>query len=173
MNLITLNEAALATEAQIDAMLEESVGEITPEIEALMDELIASTDAVNSKIDAYGHVIDRATKDAATIKERMAHLAARRKAAESKVRGLKQRMQYMMQQRGVNKIEGKYYTFARQNNGGQLPLLVDEVDPLELDDRFQTTTVALDKSEVRRALDAGEEIEWARYGERGESIRLR
>jgi hypothetical protein len=69
------------------------------------------------------------------------------------------------------KIKGNILSVAIQKNGGKLPVVVD-VDTSELPDDLVKVTEAPDLDAIRKALDAGE-CEYAHYGVRGESLRIK
>lgn len=63
------------------------------------------------------------------------------------------------------------HTVSVVGNGGKVPLDLSPVDPDALPDRF--TRRVLDPEAVRAALEAGEELPFARLGERGSHVRVK
>jgi len=57
-------------------------------------------------------------------------------------------------------------------NGGKVPLDVDPVPYADLPPQFQKVSVTLNNDAVRAALDDGEVLEFARYGQRGSHLRI-
>jgi hypothetical protein len=57
-------------------------------------------------------------------------------------------------------------------NGGVLPLIMS-ASPEELPQEFQKVTIEPNNEAIRKALDEGKELEFAQYGERGESLRIK
>ena len=49
----------------------------------------------------------------------------------------------------------------------------DSVSPTELPEKFQKVNVEIDKTAIRSALEAGEDLDFARLGDRGASIRIK
>ena len=47
------------------------------------------------------------------------------------------------------------------------------VDDVEIPEEYQKITIEANKEAIRDALDQGKELSFARYGERGESIRIK
>lgn len=72
---------------------------------------------------------------------------------------------------GVNEIKAGDVTYKLQNNGGVLPLIVDEGK--QIPQRFTKVTIEKDNDLIRKALDDGEELDFARYGERGKQLRIK
>jgi hypothetical protein len=72
---------------------------------------------------------------------------------------------------GVNEINAGDVTYKLQNNGGVLPLIVDEGK--QIPQRFTKVTIEKDNDLIRKALDDGEELDFARYGERGKQLRIK
>lgn len=61
-----------------------------------------------------------------------------------------------------------------RRTGGKAPLIINEgVLALSVPERFQLVDFDFDKAEIRKALEDGEELDFARLGERGESLRLK
>lgn len=74
-----------------------------------------------------------------------------------------------MQNLGVTELEAGDVTLALQNNGGTLPLIVDGTVP----ERFTKITIENDDARIREALDNGEQLDFAHYGERGKHIKVK
>lgn len=159
--------------AALDALLEESQGELTPEIEAWMREYGLAEKEKVDRYGAYAKELDATTK---ALKEEEERLAARRKATLNKIERLKFLADGYLVQRGITKVEGKLFTIARQKNGGK-PALTLLVQPEALPDAYRVTvtTVNPDKEKLRAAVEAGEPgIETlARLEEPGYSVRFR
>jgi len=56
-----------------------------------------------------------------------------------------------------------------QNAGGKLPLIIDGTVP----ERFTKLTIENDNELIRKALDAGEKIDFAHYGERSKVLKIK
>lgn len=70
-------------------------------------------------------------------------------------------------------VETDRYRITLARNGGKAPLLVDEVPIENLPAAFVRTTVEVNKEAIREALENGEVLEFARLGERAQSIRIK
>lgn len=84
------------------------------------------------------------------------------------------RIKLFFQRVGAKKAECLHGTIALCGNGGKVPLVISEdLNPRNLSERFRKVEYSVDKDAVRAALEAGEKLEFAWLGERGQSIRIR
>ena len=60
-----------------------------------------------------------------------------------------------------------------QKNGGALPIVWDDPDAESLPEEFRLIEYKANNEAIRKALDDGQELPFAHYGERGESIRIK
>ena len=51
--------------------------------------------------------------------------------------------------------------------------MIMSASPDELPQEFQKVTIEANNEAIRKALDEGQELEFAQYGERGESLRIK
>ena len=123
------------------------------------------------KLEQYAKVVRNLEADAEALKNEAARLTNRRRVIENNVDRLKRIMFDSMKATGTNKIKGNILSVAIQKNGGKLPVVVD-VDTSELPDDLVKVTEAPDLDAIRKALDTGD-CEYAHYGERGESLRIK
>lgn len=80
-----------------------------------------------------------------------------------------------MELTGKTKFKTDLFSFNIAKNGGKAPLVINEEykDAGKLPERFQKMEIKADTDAIREALDAGEQLEFAAYGERGKSLRIR
>lgn len=95
----------------LDELLEETGGELTPEIESLMEGLDAST---TEKIERIALVILRKKSEAKAIKEQAERLASRGSARTNAATRLTEYLTRVMQSIGKEKVEGVLATVAFQ-----------------------------------------------------------
>src|SRR5690606_40814621 len=122
-------------------------------------------------------------------------LMERAKVNENAVRRLKDRLLAYMDRRGTPKLSGNLYSFTARDNGGKPPLIVDDVDPMTLPPQYRKAVMVLlcptdetlealkdqcaklevepDGDAIRAALEAGQELDFARFGQRGRHITVR
>lgn len=139
--------------AALDELLEETEGEVTPEIEAWMEEF---GPMLMRKVDSIGRYCTSLTAAAAACKAEEARLAKRREVLEEKVAGLRRLLEMAMSRRGASRLEGQVFTARRQKNGGR-PALAVAVRPEELPHWLTRTvpaTVTADNEAIREAIKA-------------------
>lgn len=111
-----------------DEWLEELGGELTPEMEALLNQ--AEGD-FNTKVENVALKIKALEAEAEAIKTEEARLAARRKARENGARNLKAYLERCLVAAGKEKVNGLLVTVAMQLNPPSVQI-ADDVDPQEL-----------------------------------------
>jgi hypothetical protein len=154
MQTLTLYELAEERIA-LDDILAMDEGEVTPEAEALADELVGR---MALKADAFGGFVRELEASAAAIREEETRLAARRKSVEGKVTWLKAKALFALQAMDRPRVEGSLFTLAIQNNP---PSVRVDVLPANLPAAFVRTvpaTLEVDRVALGKALKAGEAI---------------
>lgn len=159
-------------------LLSDVGGEITDDeagaaLEKFFDELGEERDA---KIDNY----------CALIRELEAHAEARwaearrirelSEADERNAERLKNRLKAFLDIQGIAKLETLRFKLSVQKNGGKARLIVPEQwedEPSSAPERFHRRVIQLDKTAIREAIEAGEEIDGCAIAERGGYIRIR
>lgn len=68
-------------------------------------------------------------------------------------------------------IQAGDVTFKLQNAGGKLPLIVDE--NATVPERFTKITIENDNELIRKALESGEKLNFARFGERSKTLKIK
>lgn len=102
----TLNEI-MAENHRIEDLLIESSGEITEEIQALMD---SHETNFNAKVDRYAGFIAHIKAQSATIDERIKSLQARKKTNATIIDNMRERLLYAMESEGRDKIRTVEHT---------------------------------------------------------------
>lgn len=178
--LLGMEEGQTALRLQIEDMLEASEGEITPEIEAMLDAELKTEEEISHKLDSYAYLMAGIGKEVELLNERMKALKAKRDGKQRTIDAMKERLRIFLTGRGIRKIEGDYFTIALQRNGGVRPLIIEDGTKAEgVPSQFQCITTTIDTSAVRAFLEGqGEDgndqaLGWAKLGERGESVRIR
>ena len=93
---------------------------------------------------------------AAAIKEAEETMTKRRKALETRVSWLKGYLKDNMERCGIQKVESPWFVLSIQKN----PAAVDILDEGSLPDEFVeiVTTRKVDKTSIKKAIEAGEEV---------------
>lgn len=140
-------------------------------IEAFVD----ASNAFKVKVDRYADLID-AFACRASFQEDCAHryaeLSRRNQSVADK---LKARIKAVMEMRGETRIETDNHRLSLVNNGGKAPLIVPpewKHDPAKAPEPFHRRKIELDVNAIRAAVEAGEQIEGCRIGERGKNLRI-
>lgn len=149
------------------ALLEETEGEITPEIEAALD---AAGGAFVEKVDAVAAMVRMHEADAERFAEEERFFARKRAAAEARARWLKDYLRRALESAGEKKVKGERFTVAIHASPPSVALLVD--DPQQLPEVFRRVRVEVDKSAIKAALEAGQELEFAEL-RRSNHVRIR
>lgn len=156
----------------------DSDGVVDDEVAAIMDEWLADNQqALADKLDGYCALIRQYE---ATAEARKAEVDRLRKLATTDANTaarLKARLQAFMEATGVEKCETPRFKIAIANNGGQLPMLLDEGTDwqavAELNPDLVHFVFQPNKDAIREMLGDGAEFGFARLGERGRSLRIR
>lgn len=155
---ITLHEAVEALMIS-DSWLEETEGELTPELEALIE---GAKGDFKEKVDRVAVARNRMRDRAKALKEgEEARIVARRRAMEKRVAGIENYLERCLIAAGIDKVEGTLTTCAMQLNNPSV-VVADDVDLTELRDagapfiRVIPETLELDKKEVLAAVKRAE-----------------
>lgn len=154
--------------------LNEMANDEEVELEVFRDTLEAIEGEFDDKIESYCKVLKNIEGEAAAITEEVKRLNAKKKAIENNVDRMKKVMFDAMKVMNKESAGGAVLKAKIQKNGGKLPLMIAEgTKPESLPFEFQKITYDIDNDAVREALDNGQELDFAKYGERGESLRIK
>ena len=106
-----------------------------------------------------------------TCKKQKDEWAAAEKVRRNRRDRLKEMIKVAMMAIDKTEISAGDVTFKLQNAGGQLPLIVDE--NATVPERFTKITIENDNSLIRKALEDGEELDFAHFGERGKVLKIK
>jgi phage host-nuclease inhibitor protein Gam len=158
MTMISHTEATpkLTLRQIVDAMLDAidaADGEVTPAVDAL--DL-----ALADKVEAYGAVIAQLQAEDKALTELATEYLARRDARQRQVTSLKFRLEQALRDAGVDKLKTKTCSvWFQETTSVQLE---NEAMFLEsAPDRFVTVKTYVNKTAIREALEAGEQVEGA------------
>lgn len=150
-----------------------------PEVEESIKESIIAyfgnlMEERDAKLDRYADLIAFRETAAAARKAEAKRIADLAKTDEATVKSLKRLLLAVFGMHDISKMETRLHKFWTQANGGKTPVLLEEgIDPEQVDPRFRRVKYEIDNDAVREALESGEEIAWARLGERGTSLRIK
>lgn len=87
---------------------------------------------------------------------------------------LKAYQMFCMKLSGKTKVQAGTWQISIAKNGGKIPIEWSEnINTDELPSYYTKVTKEIDTTAVRNALEAGVELDFARLGERGESLRIK
>ncbi len=158
---------------RLEALLEESGGEVTPAVEEALATWGSNLEGqMENKVDAYAALYQeltlRAEARAKEAKRLMAMAGAGGRAADF----LKARLKMVFELHKIKKLETQRFTVSLVNNGGVAPLeICEEAVPIEW--CSPPADPPPDKARIRAALEAGELLSFAKLGERGTSLRIK
>ncbi|PZV12565.1 MAG: hypothetical protein DCF22_12180 [Leptolyngbya sp.] len=171
--LIDISNDLLELEIDLDhleGLPEEQAAELHEWFSELADERREERDR---KLDNYCALITDLEARADVRKSEARRLAQRAQVDENKAKSLKTMLQWFFDAHTLRTVETDRYRITLARNGGKAPLLVDEVPIENLPAAFVKTTVEVNREAIREALESGEVLEFARLGERAQSIRIK
>lgn len=131
---------------------------------------VIATD-IKEKAAGYAVVRDRIKMELAACKEHRKEWEAREKTRENNLKRLDKTIVTAMDQLGLQDLKAGEVVFHVQNAGGQLPLIVDE--NATVPERFTKLTIENDNALIRKALDSGEKLDFAHFGNRSRILRVK
>jgi hypothetical protein len=145
-----------------------------PEIFDAIQRALALQDERERKVDAYCSLIAEINARGAARKAEAERLYLSAQVSENAVKRLKNSLLESFKTLGIKKLETERFTVTVANNGGVLPLeLAPNLDPRELPEPFKKIIVAPDNEKIRAALEAKQELPFAKLGERGQHVRIK
>lgn len=156
----------------LDEILTGADGDITdPAVEeAVMAWFDEVGEDIEDKLEAYGVVIREMESRALVRRMEGERLVSQAKVQENSARGLKERLLWFLGERGVKRVETDKFRFSVAKNGGQLPLVIDEQG---VPDDYLVVEHRVDKEKIRVWLKDGGRLSFAKFGERGEHLRIK
>lgn len=151
-------------------LLELSDSDDPEDQEAFETSLDGLTYMIGEKADQYAYVLDAINARQEAVKAEIDRLTRRKRAMENSVKRMKERIVEAMDTMGTTKVQTDLHTFSIQKNGGKQPLSVDEMD---VPDNYKKIILEIDNDKIRKALEAGAELPFARFLERGRQLRIR
>lgn len=151
--------------------LQEMLEQPLDDEQILLDTLEGVQGEYEEKLEAYCKVIKNLETDAEAFKIEAQRLTDKRKTLENNIARLKKAMFDSMKITGIGKVKGQLFTVAIQKNGGKLPVIVT-ADVSALPDSCVKVVKSPDLEAISKLIDSGN-TDYAYYGERGESLRIR
>lgn len=153
----------------LESLIMDNEGEIDPTLDQWLNEYEALE---SEKVDAYCYVIQKFEEIATEAKR----LSERSRVYGNKARLLKDRLKYYLESRGRDKLETSRFTIRVSQNGGQLPVILNEGVTVDtLPDAYLKKYEEPDMSSLREAILQGnnEALRFARILPRGTHLRIK
>lgn len=144
--MVLVNEAM-----NLEKMMIESGGEITPEIEAA---LAVKEVSLPEKVDGYSYILDRMSDMEEHFKARAEFFKEAAKHCKAAHERLTYNIKYAMQEMGTNELQGHDVRFKLAPTQGTLAIQDEEMVPVEFKKEIITTEI--DKKALKEALVKGE-----------------
>ena len=139
--------------------------------QAYRDTLEGLQGELDDKVSQWARCIKNLEGERDAIKAEGDRLTKRAKSIDNEVKHMKETLLMYLKAAGVSKAGDAVIKASIVKNGGQAPLEIDLI-PVDLPEDFQKITIDADKEAIRAALEGGQQLEWARIGERGEHIKI-
>lgn len=149
--------------------------EVDADDEAFIDTLESIEGEIEDKADNYAKLIKEFEAEAEKFDKESKRLADKRDAIKNKVSRMKRSLEQAMIVTGKTKFKTELFSFGIQKNTPSVVLSFDDKDAAEIDklpDRFVKVTKTVNKTAIKDAINAGEDIGFAHL-EQSESIRIR
>lgn len=141
----------------LEAILDSLEGETTPETEAWMQEYNL---AERDKVDGYITYMKHLDGLEAAAKATAAEFTAKAKTFANRRDWLKRRVEFYMQERGLEELQGSIFRFQYEGNGGKEPLIFQTTNPEDFPPELVDITVTINNDRVRELLAAS----WEKAG---------
>ena len=141
------------------------------EQEIIETTLEAVTGEIEVKAEGYVSVLNQLDMEIQACKKMKSEWDNKLKVRESNYKRLKERMLQGMLMLGKNELKAGNVTLKVSNAGGVLPIIYDESKTVP--EKYTKVTIETDGKLVREALDKGEELDFAHFGERGKVLKIK
>lgn len=166
--LLDISNELLDLEQQLEAL-----GGDVDAAGTAVDDWLAACEKQRDKLDNYAALIRELELRADARKAEARRLAERAKRDEEQAGFLKERLKAHFIRHTLKSIDTPRFRISHVRNGGLLPVLMNlEVESLPDSYRVTELRHRANLDAIRTALDTGEMLPFAHYGERGSSIRI-
>lgn len=136
--------------------------------QAFLDTLEALKGELEVKAGGYVHVIKQLEMEADECDKVIDAFKAKKATRTNNVKRMKEALMQAMDIAGVDKLPAGEYTLKIARNGGVQPLVLGEVP-----DSFMKVKLEPDTEKIRKALNDGEELDFAHLEERGRHLNIK
>ena len=156
----------------LDDLLMEVEGDVSdPEVVEFVESLFEENDKnFKQKVENYCGLIREYLNLADSAKAEAKRMEKLAKTRENAAKGLKERLQYHLDHMQIDKVVTDRFRVSVGNNGGKLPLHVDE---WAVPDNYKKAELKVDNQKIRQALEAGEDLDFATFKPRGRRLNIK
>ena len=158
----------------LDQLLDETGGEVDPQVEAaldaLMTELVMDEEA---KLDGWVHWKKQLEMEQSAAVAEMDQWSKTAKSLENRILWLKSVLKRHLEGTNRKSVKtAKGVTIRVQANSAAPVVYSDSIDMNAVPDEFKRVRVELDREAVAKALKDGRKLDFASLGERGTHLRV-
>lgn len=139
--------------------------------QVFIDTLDSLKGELSEKAEGYVAVMNRLEMEEQKSDEIVKRYTAIRNARRNAIQRMKDACMWACNELGVTEIDAGDMTIKVKNNGGQLPLIIEEGK--EVPQNLCKVTIEPDKTLIREYLKDHPECEFAHIGERGKHIEVK
>lgn len=136
--------------------------------QAFLDTLEALKGELEVKAGGYVHVIKQLEMEADECDKVIDAFKAKKATRTNNVKRMKEALMQVMDIAGVDKLPAGEYTIKIAKNGGLQPLVLGDVP-----DNYMKVKLEPDTEKIRKALNDGEDLSFARLEERGRHLNIK
>ena len=151
----------------------EGIEDDDAQVEEILKYLEGTQQELNQKLDNYAELIQELHARAEVRKQRAKEMQALAKADETLASRLKNTLKLFFEMHGLKRQDTERHRITLAKNGGKAPLLMNEILPEDLPEQYRKIAVTADTEAIRNALEKGEDLGFARLGDRSTSIRIK
>jgi len=169
--LIELTDQLTRIEQAIET--QENLEESEARLDALLSQQEETYDAYLDKLDSIVALIKSRKQWAKIRQEESKRMAALAQTDLNTVAWLEKMLQAHMDCKGTTRLRTKQFNLSSCQNGGNPPIKLDDISVDELPTEFVKTSISPDKEAIRKALEAGKKLDFARFVGRGRHLRIK
>ena len=160
MNLYEITQQ----QQELNNLLEESYGELTPELEQALE---LNLDNFSAKAEGYVKAIKNYKAESDAIAEEIKRLQEKKKVCENAVNRMKTALSTSMDIFGMNKVRAGLFKISLTTSKA-----VNIIDENAIPENYKRVKYEVSKTDIKKAIESGETIEGAEIVE-NKSITIR
>jgi len=166
-DLLTLNDAL----THLEDLPEQQANELQAWFTELLEEKQTERDR---KLDNYAALITELEARATVRRQEAQRILDRARADENRAKWLKSMLMDFFRCHDLKTVETTRYRLTLARNGGKQPIVLDDAYPAaDIPDALCRLERTPNLEAIRERLEAGENLPFAHFGERGQSLRIR